>query len=396
MILTDTEIKRARAAERPWKMSDGHGLYVLVQPNGSKLFRYGYRFGGKQKLLALGQYPVTTLAIAREKHMAARRLIAQGIDPAAQRQAEKVAGTTFREVAEQWYENWRTNKSARYGDYVGRRLTGDIYPAIGSLAIARIEAPLIVSLCKRIEDRGAYEIARRTMETVGQVFRFGVARGHCLRNPVADVRPADVFKPTTKGHHARVDLDKLPSLLRAMYDYQGTAVTKFAMRLTAYTVVRTGELLGAEWSEVNLDAAEWRIPPERMKMRTPHIVLLSPQAIEILRALRHLTGRGKYVFPGNGRSKPLSNMAMLKGLQRIGFGGEMTMHGWRSIFSTQAHEAGWPHEHIELCLAHQRRDKVAASYDFATYLEPRRELMDWWAGWLDEQAAKEPVQMATD
>ena len=256
MKLTDTEIKRARAAERPWKMSDGHGMYVLVQPNGSRLFRFGYRFGGKQKLLALGQYPVTTLAMARDNHMAARRLIAQGIDPAAQRRTERTAGTTFQDVAEQWYANWKTNKSARYGDYVGRRLTGDIYPAIGSLPIASIEAPKIVALCKRIEARGAYEIARRTMETIGQVFRFGVANGHCQRNPVADVRPEDVFKPTTKGHHARVEVDKLPSLLSAMYDYQGTAVTKFAMRLTAYTVVRTGELLGAEWSEVNLDAAE--------------------------------------------------------------------------------------------------------------------------------------------
>jgi integrase len=377
-------------------MSDGYGMYVLVQPNGSKLFRFGYRFGGKQKLLALGRYPVTTLAMARDKHMDARRLIAQGIDPAAQRQAEKTAGTTFRDVAEQWYTNWRTNKSVRYGDYVGRRLKDDIYPAIGSLPIAKIEAPAIVGLCKGIEARGAYEIARKTMGTIGQVFRFGVAHGHCQRNPVADVRPADVFKPTTKGHHATVEVDKLPSLLRAMYEYQGTAVTKFAMRLTAYTVVRTGELLGAEWSEVNLDAAEWRIPLERMKMRTPHIVLLSPQAVEILRAIYQLTGRGKYVFPGNTPSKPLSNMAMLKGLQRIGFGGAMTMHGWRSIFSTQAHEKGWPHEHIELCLAHQRRNKVAASYDFATYLEPRRELMHWWADWLDEKAAKEPVLIAAD
>jgi integrase len=297
-----------------------------------------------------------------------------------------VQGTTFREAAELWYPNWKANKSARYGEYVGRRLNGDIYPTIGNRPIAQITAPEVVAVSKQIETRGAFEIARRTMETCSQVFRWSIAHGLCERNPVADVRPSDVLKPTTKGHHARVDAGELPALWKAIHGYPGL-ITQLAMRLTAYTAVRTGELLGAEWCEVNLDAAEWRIPENRTKMKTPHIVLLSTQAVEVLRALRQLTGRGRYLFPGANPSKPISNITMLKALQRIGFGGTMTMHGWRAIFSTQMHEQGWPHEHIELCLAHQRRNKVAASYDFATYLEPRRILMQAWADYLDSLAA---------
>lgn len=386
MKLTDTQVKRSKPAETPYRMSDGHGMFIEIRPNGSKLFRYAYRFGGKQKLLALGQYPVTTLAMAREAHMEARRLLARGIDPSIARQAEKQQGITFQEIAEEWYFNWRPNKSERYGEYVGRRLKGDIYPAIGSKAITRIGAPDVVALCKRIEQRGAFEIARRTMETIGQVFRYGVAHGVCERNPVADVKPADVFRPTTKGHHARVEPDQVSGLLQAVNGYPGL-ITRLAMRLTALTVVRTGELLGATWDEFTLEGNEpvWRIRAERMKMRTPHIVPLSSQAVDILHALKQLTGTKQHVFAASASNKPLSNIAMLKALQRMGYAQRMTMHGWRAIFSTQAHEHGWPHEQIELCLAHQRRNRVSASYDFATYLPQRRELLKWWAGWLDEK-----------
>jgi len=334
--------------------------------------------------------------MARELHLEARRLLAQGIDPSEARRAEKSNGITFREVAEQWYANWKTNKSKRYGEYVGRRLTGDVYPAIGSRPIAQITTPMVVAIAKRIESRGAYEIARRAMETVGQVMRYGVAHGHCERDVTKDVRPSDVLRATTKGNHARVEDDELPDVIAALYRHPGI-ITRMACKLTMYSALRTANSIGLEWAWVKLDEARIDFPANVMKTRTPYICLLSRQATCVLEAMRQISNGERFVFPGQRRGDALSNGAMLKALRDAGFGGKHTMHAFRAVFSTWAHEAGFDHEHIERCLHHQKRG-VSAHYDFAVYLPQRRELMAAWCNHLDVLAAKAsmPVCMAAD
>ena len=393
MKLTDSGVKRAQTADKPYKMSDGHGLYVLVQPAGAKLWRYAYRFDGKQKLLALGKYPVTTLAMAREAHMAARRLLAQQVDPSDARRAEKSAGITFRTVAEEWYPRWKTNKSARYGQYVGRRLKDDIYPAIGGRPIASITAPMVVAIGKKIEERGANEIARRAMETVGMVMRYAVAHGYCERNPFADVKASDVLKPTTKGNHARVNDDELPRVVAALYRHPGI-VTRMAAKLTMHTALRTANVIGLEWTWVKLDEARIDFPADVMKTRTPFICLLSDQAVNLLRAMQQISSGERFVFPGMRRGEALSNGAMLKALRDAGYGGKHTMHAFRAVFSTWSHEKGFDHDHIERCLHHQKQG-VSSHYDFAVYLPQRRDLMAAWSNHLDALAAK-PMAEAAD
>jgi integrase len=384
--LTDTEVKRSRPTDKPYKLTDGRGLFLLVKPNGAKLWRYKYSFAGKEKLMALGAYPVVTLAMARDRHLDARRVLSSGSDPMEARKAEAAQGITFREVAEQWYANWRANKSARYGDYVQRRLNGDIYPAIGSRPIAQITTPMVVGIAKRIESRGAYEIARRAMETVGQIMRYGVAHGHCERDVTKDVKPSDVLKATTKGNHARVKDEELSGVVAALYRHPGI-ITRMACKLTMYTALRTANVIGLEWAWVKLDEARIDFPADTMKTRTPFICLLSDQAVSVLAAMRQFSDGARYVFPGQKPGVALSNGAMLKALRDAGFGGKHTMHAFRAVFSTWAHETGYEHDHIERCLHHQKRG-VSAHYDFAVYLPQRRELMAVWSRHLDGLAAK--------
>ena len=390
MSLTDTAIRRSKPAEKPYKLSDQHGLFLLVQPKGGRLWRYGYRFNGKQRLLALGQYPVISLAEAREKHMEARRQVAEGIDPAVQKQIEK-QGSTFEDVALRWVAHWRTDKSPRHAEYVERRMKADIFPSLGSRPIASVEAADVVAMVKGIDARGAHETARRALEVTGQIFRYGVANGVAPRNPAADIKPGDILTPFKSENFAKVSADELPALLKAVNEYKGGAITKLAMKLLAYTAVRTSELIECPWSEVNLAGARWEIAAERTKLRDAHIVPLSRQALELFKALHQITGHGQLCFPGDRNTEqPMSNNTLLKMLERIGYAHRMTGHGWRSIFSTQMHEAGWEERFIEAALAHHKRDKVAAVYNKARYLEQRTALMQAWADFLDEQLAKAP------
>lgn len=389
MELSDTAIRRSKPAEKPYKLSDQHGLYLLVKPSGSRLWQYGYRFEGKQKLLSLGQYPVRSLAAAREKHMAARRLLADGIDPAAQKQADK-HGSTFEDVALRWLEHWRGGVTQRHAEMVESRLRADILPSLGARLIATIEAADAVKMAKAVDGRGAHETARRALEVTGQIFRYAVAHGIAPRNPVADVKPSDVLAPFKTQNFARVELKELPELLNAMSRYHGAAETRLAMRLLAYTFVRTSELIEAPWSEVDLDNARWEIPAERMKMNKPHIVPLSRQAVELFRALHQLTGHGRLCFPGDRKpEQAMSNNTILKALERLGYAGKMTGHGWRGVASTILHENGFLDAYIELQLAHQKRDKVAAAYDYSKHLNARTEMMQWYADYLDSTARKE-------
>jgi integrase len=391
--LTDTEVRKARKAKTAYKMADGHGLFIQVQPNGTKLWRFAYRFGGKQKLLALGVYPVITLAAAREKHMEARRALAGGIDPAAQRKIEKQTangkverqagqGIMFGDAAALWYEHWKGHKSAPYVAVMDSRLKKDILPAIGSRPIDSIQAPELLTMAKAIEARGAHAPARRALGVTSQVFRYAIAHGLAQRNPAADVTPSDVLKPVKVVNRARVEAKELPELLAAIRNYRG-ALTGLAMRLMAYTFVRTGELIGARWDEIDFDAARWNIGAERMKMDSPHIVPLSRQAVDLLKVLRQLNPRSEYVFPGRGKGH-MSSGTILLALERLGYRGKMTGHGFRGVASTLLHEQGWPHDHIEIQLAHTPRNAVSAAYNHALYLPQRREMMQAWADYLEQ------------
>lgn len=390
MALTDTKVRNARSGDDAYKMPDGHGLYLLVQPTGGKLWRWKYRFDGKEKLMTFGQYPDVPLVRARELHIAARQLLASGIDPMAQRKEEKTAErvqaeNSFANVAGLWLEHWRDGKSPRHADYVSRRVQTDILPCLGARPVAEIEAPEVVAMVRAIQDRGAKDIAKRALETTSMIFRHAIAYGYAKRNPAAEIRPRDILQPTRKENYARIDARELPKLLRAIEIYQGTPVTRLAMKLMAMTFVRTGELIAARWSEIDFEERRWNIPAERMKMRTPHIVPLARQAVEVLEMLHDLTGETELLFPGNRNSnKPMSNNTILAALESMGYKGRMTGHGFRGIASTLLHERGYNHDHIEVQLAHLPRNAVSAAYNHAQYLEPRTKMMQDWADYLEQ------------
>lgn len=389
MPLTDLSIRNAKPGPRLQKLSDGRGLQLHITAAGSKLWRLAYRFDGKQKLMALGVYPDVSLAQARQAANDARALLAEGTDPMEQRKAdkvirEKVVENTFEKIARKWWAHWSPARSARHAEYVIRRLEADVFPSMGGRPVDEIQAPEVVRTIKSIEERGALDIAKRSLQTCGQIFRYAIAHGYATRNPATDIRPGDILTVRKKQNYARLDAKELPDLLRHIEVYQGSSVTRVAMKLMAMTFVRTSELIGARWEEFDLDNARWDIPAERMKMRTPHIVLLSRQAVQLLRTLHTLTGHRELLFPGDRNyRKPMSNNTILKALERMGYKGRMTGHGFRGIASTVLHEQGWPHEHIELQLAHQERDDTSAAYNHAQYLKPRAEMMQWWSDYLE-------------
>ena len=385
MPLTDTEVRKAKPSVDAYRMADQGGLFLWVTTAGGKLWRWKYRYEGAEKLMSFGKYPEVSLLQARERHTEARKLLATGTDPMAQRKAAKYAvENSFQSVTSLWLEHWQDGKSPRHVEYVKRRIEADILPCLGARPIAEIEAPELVAMTKAIEERGARDIAKRALETVGQVFRYSIAHGYSKRNPASEFRASDVLKSTRKVNLARIDAKELPALLRAIEVYQGTHVTRLAMKLMALTFVRTSELIGAKWSELDLEAARWNIPAERMKMRTPHIVPLATQAIELLEVLRTLTGQSEWLFPGDrSETKPMSNNTILGALKRMGYKGRMTGHGFRGLASTVLHEQGYNHEHIELQLAHAPRNAVSAAYNHALYLEPRAKMMQDWADFLE-------------
>jgi integrase len=390
MALTDTAIRKSRPSEKPYKLSDGRGLFLLVQPSGGKLWHYRYSFEGKEKLMAFGPNPDVTLAMARERHQEARRVLESGVDPMAQRKAEKAAAKastegSFQSVAALWLAHWREGVTERHAGYVERRMTADILPALGAKPIEQIAAPEIVALVKAVEGRGAREIAKRVLETTNQIFQWAIGNGHATRNPASEVKPRSILKARKKENYARVDAKGLPALLRAIEAYAGKNMTRLAIKLLALTFVRTKELIEARWSEFDLDGARWDIPPERMKARKPHIVPLSRQGVDILRTLRSMSD-AELVFPGeNDPKRPMSNNTILMALARMGYKGEQTGHGFRGIASTILHEQGFNHDHVELQLAHTPRNAVAAAYNHALYLEPRAKMMQHWADYLEQQ-----------
>jgi integrase len=386
--LSDRTIRNAKpdpdgSTTRLW---DGGGLYIEITPIGGKLWRFKYRFQGREKLMSLGKYPDVSLQKARLKHQEARTLLADAIDPMEERKADKARlENSFAAVAARWLAHWKEGKSPRHAGYVERRIETDILPRIGHRPIDKIDAPELVAMVQAIADRGVTDLAKRALETVGQIFSYAVAHGYAERNPAKDFKPGTVLPRMDTTNFSRVDARELPDLLRSIEVYRGTHLTRLAMKLMALTFVRTSELIGARWCEFDLDNGRWDIPAERMKMKTPHIVPLSRQAVVVLRTLHTLSGQGEWVFPGDrNRQRPMSNNTILKGLERMGYQGRMTGHGFRGLASTLLHENGFEEAHIELELAHQKRNKVAAAYNHARYLHQRRDMMQWWADYLDE------------
>ena len=364
-------------------------------PAGGKWWRWKYRYGGREKRLALGIYPDVCLKAAREKREAARQQLAAGIDPGLARKAEKLAqagAECFEAIAREWHAKFSPGWVASHGDRILRRLEKDVFPWLGSRPIAEVKAPELLAVLRRIESRGAQETAHRAMQNCGQVFRYAVATGRAERDPTGDLRGA--LPPPKEKHHASIiEPKRIGALLRAIDAYEGFFATKCALRLAPLVFVRPGELRQAQWSEIDLEKAEWRIPAERMKMREQHIVALSRQAIEILRELEPLTNRGiagkpnapRYVLPSvRSRERPMSENAILAALRRMGYPKEeMTGHGFRSMASTLLHEQGWNHQAIERQLAHAERNAVSAAYNFAEHLPERRKMMQAWADHLD-------------
>jgi integrase len=383
-MLTDTQVRGLKPSDRAQKLSDGGGLYLHMAPNGGKYWRYNYRFDGKQKTLALGIYPDVSIAKARDRHREARQKLAAGIDPSAEKQS---SAKTFETVAREWHAHWKTGRTPGYAHYVLKRLEADIFPELGALPVSTIPTSAFREAAQKIEQRGATEIGRRALQNCSQIMRYAVAHDLAAHNSAADIKPRDVLKRRKRRNLPRVSEKELPALLRAIDDYIGTEHTCLALRLMALTFVRTTELIGARWEEFDIAGARWDIPPERMKMKTPHIVPLSKQALEILKRLKELSFGRDLVFPGDvNREKPMSNNTILFALYRMGYRGRMTGHGFRGVASTILHEQGWPHEHIELQLAHQGRedaDDVSGAYNHALYLKPRATMMQAWADHLD-------------
>ena len=388
-MLTDTEVRKSKPTDKAYRLTDGKGLFLFITPTGGRLWRFKYRYDGKQKLMALGQYPDVPLVLARERHAAARKLLATGVDPMAQRKAEKTARkatdeNSFQTIAGLWIEHWCVGKSRQHVDATRRRIEANIFPLLGARPITEIEAPELVTMVKSIEGRGVGDLAKRALETTGQIFRFGIAHGYTRCNPAAEFKPSDILRPTKKTNLDRIDVKELPALLRAIEVYQGTHITRLAIKLLALTFVRTTELIGARWEEFDLEARRWNVPASRMKMKTPHIVALSSQAIEVLELLRSLARSDELLFPGDRNpDKPMSNNTILLALKRMGYQGRMTGHGFRGLASTILHEQGYNHEHIELQLAHAPRNAVSAAYNHALYLQPRARMMQDWADFLE-------------
>ena len=390
MPLTDAAIRNAKPAAKDLKLFDGGGLFVLLKPSGARWWRLKYRIDGREKLLSLGVYPTISLKDARERRDEAKRLISRGIDPSAQRQAAKAEqADTFEAVAREWFAKMAPTWAGSHADKVIRRMELYLFPWIGSRPIGKLTAPDLLSCLRRVETLGKHATALRAKQNAGQVFKYAVATGRAERDPSSDLRGA--LSPPVREHYATItDPAGIGELLRAIDGYSGTFPVACALKLAPLVFTRPGELRKAEWSEFDLDRAQWRIPAERMKSRAPHLVPLCTQAVAILRELHALTGGGRYLFPGRGGVAYVSENTLNAALRRLGYErGHFTAHGFRAMASTLLNEQGWSRDAIERQLAHGERDKVRAGYNHAQHLPERKEMMQAWADYLDNLRAGE-------
>lgn len=387
MPLTDAAIRAAQSQQKAYKLFDERGLFLLVTPAGARLWRLKYVFEGREKLISLGDYRDVPLRRAREKRDEARRLIADGKDPSAERQAARAAlSDTLESVAREWLA---ANKARLAPSTFAKRLQrfeAFVFPQLGRRPIRSIAAPELLAVLKRIEGRGLHESAHRVRSECGAIFRYAIATGRAERDISADLRGA-LVPCIVRNHAAITEPTRIGELLRAIDGYRGQPATETALKLAPILFVRPGELRGARWIEINLDGKEpeWRIPAERMKARQPHIVPLARQAVVLLRELHPITGPDGFVFPSlTTPARPISENTVNASLRRLGFAaGEMTGHGFRSMASTRLNEMGFPPDVIELQLAHAERDEVRGAYNRATRMAERRKMMQKWADYLD-------------
>ena len=395
--LTAVAIRNAKPGPKTKRLFDGGGLYLELMPNGSRYWRLKYRYAGKEKRLALGVFPEVTLADARSLRDSAREALRAGRDPGAERKATKVravlsAATTFEAIAREWLDTQRAKLAPSTFAKAEWMLVDNVFPWMGVLPINKIEAPEVLATLRRIEARGANETAHRTRERIAQVFRYAIATGRAKHNPVGDLLGA--LAPVVRTSRAAItDPGKIGELLRDIDGYTGQFVTRCALKLAPLLFVRPGELRAMEWAELDLEAAEWRIPAARMKMREEHVVPLAPQAVAVLRELHPLTGPdprrptriARYCFPSlRTGTECMSENTVNAALRRLGYDKTMMSgHGFRALASTRLNELGWAPDVIERQLAHAERNAVRAAYNRAQYMKERRQMMAAWADYLD-------------
>ena len=395
MSLKDIHVKNAKAKAKPYRLFDGGGLYLEVTPSGGKCWRYKYRYAGKERRLSLGLYPDVSLAEARERHSAARKALSAGHDPnevkrESKRQTILRSANTFEMVAREWHKSRLHTWTPKHGAKLLKRLEADAFPKLGHRPVAEINAAELLSVVKKVEERGALDVAHRLLQNCAQVFTYAIVTQRAERNPASDLRGA--LKPIPRSNHAYLKPEELPEYFKRLHSSKANSLTKVALNLVLLTFVRSGELRAAEWPEIQWEKAEWRIPAGRMKMREIHIVPLSKQALKTLRELQETTGSSRYLFPNKyHRTGFMSENTLLFALYDMDYRFKATVHGFRSTASTVLNEQGFRNDIIERQLAHGERNEVRAAYNHAQYLPERRKMMQWWADYLDAVAKGKPV-----
>lgn len=386
MPLNDMQIRRAKPEAKAYTLGDGQGLSLLIEPNGSKSWRFRYRYAGKPKMISLGVYPTITLADARSRRDDARKLVAEGKNPSEVRKEQKIALQTesenaFEKIATEWHQMKSAKWSAGYASDIMEAFQNDIFPYVGTRPIGEIKPLELLNVLRKIEKRGALEKMRKVRQRCSEVFRYAIATGRAEFNPAADLSSA--LEVHQSNHFPFLKADELPGFLRALDSYTGSRLVQIATKLLIITGVRTIELRAALWSEFDLGNAIWEIPAERMKMRRSHLVPLSTQALDLLNELKIMTGNYRYVFPGrNDPNKPMSEASINQVIKRIGYGGKVTGHGFRHTLSTILHEEGYSTAWIEMQLAHTDKNKIRGTYNHAYYLDKRREMMNWYSNYI--------------
>lgn len=397
MKLSEAKIRNLKPKNKAYKMGDGDGLYIFVKPTGRKYWRMKYFYENKEKVLSIGVYPEISLAEAREKRFEVRKMKANGVDPATaireQKQQKSIeSSNSFQSVALEWHENRVSSWTPYYAKQLKQRLEKDVFPKIGHRPISAITAKEILQMAQAIEERNAYDIAHRAVQICGQIFQYAIITDRAEDNPAPALRGALKTRPQT--HHAYLGANELPAFMEKLETYDGGIQTKLAIKLILLTFVRTTELRAAKWSEIDFDSNEWRIPAERMKMRMPHIVPLSSQAVKIFNTLKKLNGQREHVFPSaQSPHKCMSNNTMLFALYAMGYKKRATVHGFRATASTVLNESDlFGRDVIERQLAHQERSRVRAAYDHAEHLPARRKMMQWWGDYVDGVLAQSQVK----
>lgn len=392
MALTDIQIRRAKPQEKPYTLSDGFGLALLINPDGSKGWRFRYRFNGKAKLMSFGSYSLVSLAEAREKRESARKQVANGVDPVEERKAQKIAlkvstENSFEAISREWHANKADRWTVAYREEIIKTFEQDVFPFIGNRPISEIKPLELLEVLRRIEKRGALEKTRKVRQRCGEVFRYAIITGRAEYNPAPDLAVA-LAVPKQKNH-PHLSAEELHHFVRDLEAYTGSIITKNATKIVMLTGVRTQEMRFAKWEEVDLNNGIWEIPSERMKMRRSHVVPLSTQVIALFEQLKPITGRYPYIFIGrNNRSKPISKESISQVIELIGYKGRATGHGFRHSMSTILYEKGFDSKWIEIQLAHADKNAIRGVYNHAKYIEGRRGMLQWYSDYLTVMKGK--------